>query len=172
MKTRNLTLCGLFAALMALCAWISIPLGTATFTLQTFGVILALLVLGGKWGTVTVLVYLLLGAVGVPVFSGFQGGFSVLFGPTGGFLWGFLVMALVFWLLTALFDEKLRIFTAVFGLLLCYGCGAGWMAFSTGGQGSFRELFLMFVLPYILPDILKFLLAVFLSRRLRPFLPA
>ena len=84
MKIRNMVLSGLFAALLALCGWISLPLGSLRFTLQTFGLLLALLTLGGKWGSVTVLVYLALGAMGLPVFSGFQGGIGVLLGPTGG----------------------------------------------------------------------------------------
>ena len=70
-KIRNMVLCGLFAALITLCAWLSIPLGDVAITLQTFAVFLCLSVLGGKLGTLTVLVYLLLGAVGIPVFSGF-----------------------------------------------------------------------------------------------------
>ena len=67
---------------MAVCAWISIPFGYIAFTMQTFAVMLALFTLGGKWGTASVFVYLLLGAVGLPVFSGFQGGLGVLLGVT------------------------------------------------------------------------------------------
>lgn len=72
--TRKMVLASIFAAIMAVCAWISIPVLEIAFTMQTFAVFLALGVLGGKWGTVSILIYMLLGAVGMPVFSGFRGG--------------------------------------------------------------------------------------------------
>ena len=80
MKVKNMALCGLFVALLTVCAWICIPFGPIAITLQTFAVCLCLGLLGGKLGTITILVYLLLGAVGVPVFSGFRGGAAVLMG--------------------------------------------------------------------------------------------
>ena len=90
MKVRNMALCALFAALMALCAWISIPAGDVAITMQTFALFLTLGVLGGKRGTIAVSIYLLLGIVGLPVFSGFQGGLGTLLGATGGYIAGFL----------------------------------------------------------------------------------
>ena len=96
MKTKYLALCGLMAALTAICAWIAIPIFGTVITLQTFAICLALLTLGGKWGCVTICVYLALGAVGLPVFSGFQGGIGSLMGPTGGYLWVFLLGGLVY----------------------------------------------------------------------------
>ena len=90
-----MALCGLFSALLAICAWISVPLADAAVTLQTFGVFLCLGTLGGKRGTTAILVYLLLGAVGLPVFSGFRGGFEALLGTTGGYLTGVLVSGLL-----------------------------------------------------------------------------
>ena len=80
MKIRNMVLCALFAATMALCAWIAIPFGNVVFTMQSFAVFLALLTLGGGQGSAAILVYLCLGAVGLPVFSGFY-----------GYLYGFLL---------------------------------------------------------------------------------
>ena len=80
-----MVVCSLFSSLIAICAWISIPIGDIAFTLQTFAVFLALGTLGGKWGTVSILIYLALGAVGLPVFSGFQGGIgTLLFTVLGG----------------------------------------------------------------------------------------
>ena len=78
-----------FAVLIAICSWISIPT-TVPFTLQTFAVFLAVGVLGGKRGSLSVLIYILLGAVGIPVFAGFSGGFGILLGQTGGYIVGFL----------------------------------------------------------------------------------
>ena len=155
----------MFASLMAICAWISVPVGDTVFTLQTLAVFLCLGLLGGKRGIAAIFIYLLLGAAGLPVFSGFRGGVGMLLGPTGGFLVGFLAMALLFWLITALLGEKCRFFALLFGQLLCYGCGAAWFAFSTG-NGIFPALMLCIV-PYLLPDGVKLTLAWLLTKRLR-----
>lgn len=96
-KVLSLTYVALMAALMAVCAWITIPVGPVPFTMQTFAVFAALGLLGGKRGTLAVVVYLLLGLVGLPVFAGFSSGAAALLGPTGGFLLGFLASALVYW---------------------------------------------------------------------------
>lgn len=164
MKIRNMVLSALFAALLAICAWISLPIGAFRFTLQTFGLFLALLTLSGKWGSVTVFVYLTLGLVGLPVFSGFHGGIGVLMGPTGGFLIGFMLTALLYWLVTFFLGQKfyVRLFAAIFGLLLCYLFGWLWFC-------RFAAMdFFTWCIPYLLPDGCKLALAFFLSRRLRP----
>ena len=155
-----MTLSSLFAALMAVCAWVCIPLGDTVLTLQTFGISLCLLLLGGKWGSLSIAIYLLLGAVGLPVFSGFRGGMAQLLGVTGGFLWGFLAMSLTYRALSR-FGNLPALIT---GLLVCYGCGCLWFsAYSGGGIGL---ILLRCVVPYLLPDGLKLWLALSLSRRL------
>ena len=83
LKTRDMAYCALMSVLIAVCSWISLPIGQVPFTLQTFGVFCALGLLGGARGTIAIAVYILLGAVGVPVFAGFSGGLSVLIGTTG-----------------------------------------------------------------------------------------
>ena len=88
-KTYDLAYIAIFAVLIAICSWISIPM-TVPFTLQTFGVFMAVGVLGGKRGSLAVLVYILLGAIGVPVFAGFSGGLGILLNNTGGYIIGFL----------------------------------------------------------------------------------
>ena len=153
--------CALFAALMAVCAWLSVPVGDIAFTMQTFGVFLALGVLGGKWGTVSILIYLALGAMGMPVFSGFRGGFGVLLGVTGGYIWGFLATGLVYWGL-----EKLHKPLALgLGLGACYLCGCLWVSVYAGGAG-FAAAVLKCVIPYLIPDLCKLVLAVKLAKRL------
>ena len=97
-----MVLSSLFAALTAVCAWIAVPLPGISFTMQTFAVLLTLGVLGGRWGTVSIFLYLLLGLVGLPVFTGFRGGAAALLDPTGGVLWGFLLGTLVYWILERL----------------------------------------------------------------------
>ena len=155
----------LFAGLLSLCAWISLPVADIAFTLQSFGVLLALGVLGGKWGSGAIFIYLLLGAAGLPVFSGFQGGLGVLLGVTGGYLWGFLLGALVYRLLEK--QNTALAMTAV--LLTCYLCGSLWFSF-WAGIGSLPLILLRCVVPYLIPDALKLLLALRLSRRLKRFL--
>lgn len=155
-----MTLSSLFAALLAVCAWVSIPLGDIAVTLQTFGIFLALLLLGGKWGTVSILLYLLLGIVGLPVFSGFRGGIGALLHVTGGFLWGFLASGLVYWS-----AEKVgKLPAAIIGMIACYICGCGWFYVYTGGGLGF--ILMRCVLPFLIPDGVKLWLAFHLSKRL------
>ena len=162
MKIRNMVLAGLFAALLAICSWISLPLGSLRFTLQTFGVFLTLLTLGGKWGSLAVLVYIALGAMGLPVFSGFQGGIGVIAGPTGGCIIGFMLTALLFWLAEFLFKPKkyIQIAALILGLLLCYLVGWLWYC-------RFAPMdFFLWCFPYLLPDVVKLFSAYWLNWRL------
>ena len=159
-----MVLASLFAALMALCAWFSIPIPPIAFTLQTFGLLLTLGVLGGKWGSVTVAIYLLLGFVGLPVFSGFRGGAAAFLAPTGGFLWGFLLAALTYWLL-----EKPGKLPAMIGALLaCYGCGCWWFSAYAGDAGLWTAV-LTCVVPYLIPDAIKIWLAYTLGNRIQKY---
>ena len=165
MKTRDMALCALFAALLAVCAWLVIPAGDVPFTLQTFGVFAALGLLGGKRGTIAIAVYLLLGAVGAPVFAGFKGGVGVLLGPTGGYIVGFLFAGLLYMLLEPAADKNKRIKAAVLagGLALCYAVGTIWflvVARRGGTDYGAGQVIAICVLPYILPDLAKLWLAV------------
>lgn len=175
MKTKNLALCGLFSALLVVCAWISLPFGDSPITLQTFGIFLCLGTLGGKYGAISVITYLLLGAVGFPAFSGFRGGIGVLLDATGGYLLGFLVAALIYWLTTALWGNSpaIRLVAMVSGLLACYITGSLWFSMlylQNGNPVTLSFIFLKCVLPYLLPDGVKLILAWQLSKRLSPFL--
>lgn len=174
MKTKDYALCGLFAALMAICSWIAIP-ATVPFTLQTFGVFLTVGLLGGKRGTVSILVWLLLGAIGVPVFSGFSGGIGHLLGVTGGYIIGFIFTALVMWAIEKSFgsDWKVLLASMVAGLIVCYAFGTAWfiVAYARGtGPIGVGAALSMCVVPYIIPDIIKISLATILSVRLRPLI--
>ncbi len=150
-----MVLCSLFASLTAICAWLSVPLPGISFTMQTFGILLTLGILGGKWGSVSILLYLLMGIVGLPVFSGFRGGAACLLDPAGGFLWGFLACGLLYWA-----AERLgRLPAMVLGLTGCYACGYFWFSRYTGTG--------LPVLPWLVPDTLKLALAYSLSGRIR-----
>lgn len=160
-NVRKMVLASLMAALMAICAWIALPLPPVVVTMQTFAVFLTLGILGGKWGTVTILIYLLLGVVGLPVFSGFRGGGSALLDVTGGFLWGFLAAGLTYWLLEKL--GKLPAF--VISMLVCYGCGCWWFTVYAGDAGWAGAISTC-VLPYLIPDAIKISLAYSMSQRI------
>ena len=155
-----MVLCSLFAALMAICAWVSVPVFDIAFTMQTLAVFLALGLLGGKWGTAAILIYLLLGAAGMPVFSGFRGGIGMLAGVTGGYLWGFLFTGLVYWSL----ERFGKLPAMVAGQLMCYFCGSIWFYLYAGGGISL--ILLRCVIPYLIPDGIKIALAYSLCRRL------
>lgn len=176
LKTKDLALCALFAALIAVCAWFSIP-ATVPFTLQTFAIFAALGLLGGKRGTVAVAVYLLLGAIGVPVFAGFQGGIGALLGTTGGYLLGFLLTALIVWGMEARFGSKTGVFllSAVLGMLVCYAFGTAWYLVvyaRTKGAISLATALGWCVVPFLIPDAVKIALAVLLRGRLKRHIPA
>ena len=174
MKTKQLALCGLFSALMVICAWISLPFGDSPFTLQTFGLFLCLGALGGKCGTISVITYLLLGMVGFPAFSGFRGGIGALLDVTGGYLVGFLVAALLYWLITSVLTPSptVRLFSMILGLLSCYIFGTVWFwaVYAQTDPVTLPLVLIKCVLPYLLPDAMKLLLAWQLSGRLSKFI--
>ena len=170
-KTYDLVYISMFTVLIAICSWISIP-AAGPFTLQTLGVFLAVGILGGKRGTIAVLVYILLGAIGIPVFAGFSGGIGVLTGTTGGYIVGFLASALVMWGMERVFGKGkiVQIISMFLGLLACYAVGTLWfMTVYTHQTGEIGILAVLgwCVFPFIIPDILKIALAVVLTRRLK-----
>lgn len=172
MKAKNMALCGLFTAILALCAWLSVPMGDMVITLQTFGIFLTLGLLGGKRGSITICVYLLLGAVGAPVFSGFRGGLGALLGTTGGYIFGFMSTALIYWIITSVKDNPLtRLLAMILGMLLCYSCGSWWYMtrYLSGGQLTLGLVLMKCVIPYLIPDAIKLTLAWILTGKLKRF---
>lgn len=163
-KLQTMTRCALSAALLSVCAWITVP-GPVPFTLQTFGVFLILELLGGRAGTIAIAAYLGLGAIGLPVFSGFQGGIGVLLGTTGGYLSGFVLTALIYWFLTEKGCGALLGLMA--GYLACYLFGSGWFWLLYGAERSLWAVFAACVFPFILPDAIKLALAQWTVKRIR-----
>ena len=171
LHTKDYAYIGQCAALIAICSWITIP-SMVPFTMQTFAVFLTLGLLGGKCGTMSVIVYLLLGAIGLPVFSGFAGGIGHMMGPTGGYIIGFIGTALVMWFFERKFGngQKTLIASMIIGLLVCYAFGTAWfMAVYTKNTGAIGlgTALSMCVVPYLIPDALKIILASLLCNRLR-----
>ena len=172
LTVRNLARGALFVAAFAVCAWLAVPVPPVPFTLQSLALFLCLLLLGGKHSCAVCAVYLLLGCAGVPVFSGFRGGIGALLGPTGGYLLGFLLCCLVYWLLTGIFGSRLtvRLWSLVFGWLLCYGFGTLWLLlYYPEGALSLWAAASQYVLPFLLPDAGKLMLALLLEKKLRRF---
>lgn len=171
LSVRELAYIGLSAALITLCAWIAVPLpSNISFTMQTFAICAVAALLGWKRGLLTVLIYLLLGFVGLPVFSGFRSGAGVLLGATGGYLIGFLFMAPCIGLCAERFGRSVPVLllSMVLGEVLLYLFGTIWfVAVYTGGVG-FGGALIMCVVPYLLPDAVKIALAVMVVRRLAP----
>ncbi|MCD8014409.1 MAG: biotin transporter BioY [Lachnospiraceae bacterium] len=173
MKTIDMVYIAVFAALMAVCSWISIPT-TVPFTLQTFGVFMAVGILGGKRGTLAVLVYILLGAIGLPVFAGFSGGIGALLGTSGGYIVGFLFSALTMWLMESTLGKSaaVQVISMVLGLIVCYAFGTVWfMVVYTSQTGAVGLMTVLgwCIFPFIIPDLLKIALAFVLSNRLRRY---
>ena len=162
-KTYDLVYVSIFVVLIAVCSWISIPL-TVPVTLQTFGVFIAVGLLGGKRGTLAVLVYILMGAIGIPVFSGFTGGIGILAGNyrriycrISYFSAPYVGNGKTFWK-----DTKVLAGSMILGLAVCYAVGTLWFmavyAASSGSVGIFTVLGWC-VFPFIIPDIAKIALA-------------
>jgi biotin transport system substrate-specific component len=162
-KQKNVAIISIGAVLLALFSLVTIP-APIPFTLQLFGVALILLTFGGKRGTASIVVYLALGALGLPVFSGFGAGIGTLVGPTGGFLFGFVAMGLIY----ILFEKRSHAFgkTAMLalalGTLVCYALGTAMFVVWSGANNapvSFFGALSTCVIPCIIPDALKIYLA-------------
>ncbi len=170
-KVVDLVYIALGAVIIAVCSWISIPT-LVPFTLQTFAVFCVLELLGGRRGTAAIAIYILLGAIGVPVFSNFSGGLSSLLGMTGGYIIGFLLIGGLYWLAGALLPGRLsvRIGALTLGLALCYAFGTAWFMLVYAGQFGpigFGAALMKCVVPFIIPDAVKMALAMLLAARLK-----
>ena len=166
LNTRDAAMIALCAAVMAVCSWISIP-AAVPFTMQTFGVFLAVGLLGGRNGTLAVLIYILLGAAGLPVFSGYAGGAAKLAGPTGGYLIGFLFMIPIAGAFRRRYADR-PVLTGcgmLLGLAAAYFFGTAWFVYQM--HVSVRYALSVCVLPFIPFDLIKIVLAVLAGSAVR-----
>ena len=166
MRTKKLVYCALFAAVIAVASQISVPVQPIPLNMGMFAVLLCGGMLGKKFGTISVAVYILLGIIGAPVFAGFRGGLGVLAGPTGGYIAGYVIIAFV----TGAVCEKTHKlkFTIPFMLLavvLCYILGTMWFCATTGND--FVSALSMCVIPFMPVDILKVVLASIVINKYR-----
>ena len=166
--TRDITRIALFAAVMCVSAFVYIPL-PVPITMQIFVMFASLFVLGGKCGSIVVFIYIAIGALGLPVFSGFSGGISRIFDATGGYIIGMLLASLLWWLLDSVLPKKpsFRIINSLTSLLLIYLFGTLWFTFLyTNGEKTIGTVLLSCVVPFLVPDVLKIYLAYYVSRKI------
>ena len=167
-RTKQMVLIALMTAVTCVLGPLSIPLpfSPVPISLTNFAIFLAIFVLGMKNGTISFIIYLLLGAVGVPVFSSFRGGLQVLAGPTGGYLIGFIFLALIMGFALDHFDRKLvpTIIGMIIGMAVCYAFGTVWLAKLL--SLSFKEGLMMGVIPYLPGDAAKIIIAVIVGPKL------
>ena len=163
-------LASLMAALTAVGAYIHVPIGPVPIILSTLFAVLSGLLLGSRWGLVSMGLYLLVGAIGMPVFAGGKGGFAYFFGPTGGYLFGF---ALASWT-TGFISERSRgslpldVLAVIIGSLAIYALGVPWLKMVT--QMSWPKTLMVGVVPFLIGDAIKACVVVVLARSVRPIL--
>jgi biotin transport system substrate-specific component len=169
-KLRWIVLASLMAALTAVGAYIHVPIGPVPIVLSTLFVILSGLLLGSRWGVTSMGLYLLVGAIGIPVFAGGKGGLAHFFGPTGGYLLGYVLASWV----TGFISEKSRgllildILAVLVGSLVIYGLGVPWLKMIA--QMSWTKTLIIGMVPFLIGDAIKAAVAVVLARSVRPVL--
>lgn len=167
-RTKQMVVIALMTAVTCVLGPLSIPLpfSPVPISLTNFAIFLAIFVLGMKSGTISFIIYLLLGAIGVPVFSSFRGGLQVLAGPTGGYLIGFIFLALIMGFALDHFDRKLvpTIIGMIIGMAVCYAFGTVWLAKLL--SLSFKEGLMMGVIPYLAGDAAKIIIAAIVGPKL------
>ena len=169
-RIKSIVLVSLFTAIIAVCSFVSVP-SAVPFTLQTLGIFTSLTVLGGKRGTICIALYIFIGLVGIPVFSGFGAGLGHLTGATGGFILGFIICGFCYWIITKIFGNKTitKAIGLLTGLLMCYSFGTLWytvFSFGTINPNVLLTTLKVCVLPFIIPDFLKLGIALIIDKKL------
>ncbi|MEG1152075.1 MAG: biotin transporter BioY [Oscillospiraceae bacterium] len=169
--TKNLVLTSLFAAITAVLAQIAIPIGPVPFSLGIMGAFLAGLMLKPIWAFGSMLLYITIGAIGIPVFASFGAGATTLFGKTGGYLLGYMAISFIIALSYKIKNKLwcIAIGMAV-GLIICYAIGTIWFMFLTNSD-LFAALSLC-VFPFIIPDIMKAVFSYYLAAKIKKRLSA
>lgn len=167
--TKNLVITGMAAAVLAIMSQIAIPMPSGVpVTLQTFAVALMGVVLLSRQAASAVVVYVLIGAVGLPVFANMNAGMAAIAGKTGGFIWGFIFLALFCGAGSTFSPKILGIFTGIFGLIICHFLGI--TQFSLLSGMGMKESFIFVSFPYLLKDILSVIIAYVVGWQVRKLL--
>ncbi len=166
-STRQLAVIGVMTAVTCILAPFSLPIGPVPISLTNLAIYFSLYVLGTKYGCVSYLVYLLIGFIGVPVFSGFTSGPGKLLGPTGGYLIGFIPMALVAGILIDKFSSKriVCLLGMIGGTIIAYAFGTLWLAYQAGMD--WKAALMAGVIPFVPGDLAKMVLAMIAGPQIR-----
>jgi biotin transport system substrate-specific component len=169
-KLRWMVLASLMAALTAVGAYIHVPIGPVPIVLSTLFVLLSGLLLGSRWGFMSIGLYLFVGAIGLPVFSGGRGGIAHFFGPTGGYLFGYLLAAWLVGFISERSPEFLffEILCVAMGSLVIYGLGVPWLKMVT--HMTWSKALMAGMVPFLIGDAVKATVALILARAVRPIL--
>lgn len=172
--TKELVLTAMFTAIIAVCAWISFPIGPVHVNLQIFGIFCAAGILGGRNSLFSVLVYLLLGAVGLPVFDSFSGGASAILSNSGGYLVGFIFIPLMYITGEKFFGNGIavRIISLLLGLAVCYAFGTAWFMYiytRNVEAVTLGQAMKWCVTPFIPFDLAKLALSLIISDRVKKY---
>ena len=167
MKTKDLVICSLFAAMTAVLAQISIPFpGGVPLTLQLLSISLCGVLLGARKGFISILVYIILGAIGLPVYANFSGGFQNIVGPTGGFLLTFPVVALIVGAVSERTNNMVLIFLSIIlGCAVNYDFGTLVFVYVTGSTVQMALTYC--VIPFVITDLVKGVLATIIGCKLK-----
>lgn len=168
MKTRDIVLIGVFAAMICVFAPFSVPVGPIPISLASFAVYIAS-VLGAKKGCAAVGIYILIGALGLPVFSGFSGGISKIAGLTGGYIIGYMFCALLSGIIIERAGQKKSAYPMAFiiGTAVLYAFGTAWFMIQSG-NGLYESL-LACVIPFLIGDAVKIAAASVIVYRMRSY---
>lgn len=166
---RKQIICAIFAAIIAILAQISIPLPFTgvPITMQTFAIVLTAVILGGRLGTMSVLIYILLGAIGIPVFSQFTGGFQTLIGPTGGYIISFPVVAAIIGYCSCKYKKNYLMISLAYILAVGISYIIGTIQLAFVANLTFKGALMAGVIPFIPFDIIKVVLAVIIGYRIQ-----
>ncbi len=169
-QLKRMVYASLMAALTAAGAYIAIPIGPVPIVLQNMFVMLTGLLLGGRWGLISVGAYLLAGAVGLPVFAGGTGGVAKFIGPTGGYLLGYIASVYLIGAISRKGGARVvtDVLAMVAGTLVLYGFGVSWLKVVTGM--SYAAAISAGMLPFLIGDVLKIAAAIPIARALRPII--
>ncbi len=166
-STRQLTLIAVMTAVTCILGPLSLPIGIVPISLTNLAIYLAVYALGTKRGTLSYIVYLFIGVVGLPVFSGFSGGFTKLLGPTGGYLIGFAFMAFISGIFIDKFSDKIYMcfLGMVLGTIVTYLLGTAWLSYET--KLTFNAALYAGVIPFIPGDLVKMIIASLIGPQIR-----
>lgn len=175
-KTKDMVLVALFAAVCCVCSIITIPTGIVPVTLGTFGIMVTAMILGTRRGIISVALFIVLGIIGIPVFSGMNGGFGVIAGPTGGYIYSYILMVPLIGIASKKLDKTLSsaikaMLGCIAAIFVCYLVGTVHfmivMNFGEQSIGLWTSL-CKCVFPFIPFDILKAVIAILIAQRVKP----